>query len=193
MRALWIALIPFALFAAIGHVEFFKTKYKWSYKAYLLRWVKGIGAAFSNLFVSFAGTPPVKRTTAFDRGDSKYGTITEAQFVEAASWTNGLMKGFGMTLAEYQKLSNDCEDYVWVKAGLMRFYLRDLVSGDGAVPIGVIGYRRDSDGVGHALIQSFVGRNKGNRQRLFMEGFPEYDRVKFLSVAEVDSIFCDFM
>lgn len=128
------------------------------------------------------------------RADNKYHKLTRTLFDEAHVVVSNKMLDEGWTLPDWTEDEQDCDDYAIEKAISIRKYIIDKLGKDlnGAVPVGLVGYRKDSNSRKHMIIQ--VNLN-GSKKPTFFDAYAEtkFLKEKGLSPDEIDSISFDYM
>lgn len=95
------------------------------------------------------------------------------------------MTGMGWTLEAYRHRALDCEDYCFLFKALLAYELVSHGTPGKGAPIHIIGYTRDSDGVGHTVIAVDTTTDG----RVYFEAFPhKIGARKPLTAAEMTSI-----
>lgn len=173
----------------IGMIAQYKEDKTWMLpdKRYWLNLCRS-SSIFGKAFAGFAA--PVSYV---ERSDAYYYTPTQDEFDEALLVVHQLMTDGGWTIADYQKRSKDCEDYAMKMSVEIRNYIATTWSdtvGEKGVAVGIVGYTRDVDGLGHVIVVAWIGDDVK-----YYEPYPgeKYLQEKSMSQTELDSIYMSIM
>jgi hypothetical protein len=183
-------VIGVVLFYAVLFIFAIIRTYKETKKFINIRgYVKNVNKSFLKHLKAIAGdiVPDPYR----DRSDSKYATLIYDELHASLEHAHSIMKATNWTLAEYKHRSLDCEDFAMkMKVEMVHYLAANTATVSRGMPVGIFGYRRDSDGVGHMLVYGIVGKTK-----FFFEPYPDsaYLVPKKLSKEELASCDMDIM
>jgi len=173
----------------IGVAKHYKTEKEWLIPN--TRYWKNIFKSGSIWLNSILGimAPNHKRI----RTDGDYYKPSRSEFDMALYSIHEMMKSQGWTVSAYKKDSKDCDDYATKMAVEIRNYITmnfPKSVGLKGVAVGIIGYKKDINGKGHALVKAYIGNEVE-----YYEPYPgtQYLKSKKLSRKELDSIMLDIV